>query len=146
MATPMTKWMKPSDRFKQEIEPALADYKSDPLSERKANVLASAIDHYVDWTYVYLRDTHPSRVGGAKNEKQFLRQLLPQCPQLQIMNELCDAYHHRELDQPSNPPRLIKESTAAYSVQDGALHVQRWNKPFLSEVTTAVDFLRNLKD
>ena len=141
----MTKWMKPSDRL-QEVELALADYKSDPLSERKANILASAIDHHVDWTYVYLSDTHPSRIGGAKNEKQFLRQLLPRCPQLQIMNELSDAYHHRHLDQPSNPPRVITESTAAYSVLNGALHIQRWDKPFLSEAITAVDFWRNLKD
>jgi len=142
----MTKWTKPSDRFKQDLEPALADYTNDPLCERKANILASAIDRHCDWTYVYLRDTNPSRLGDAKNEKQFLRQLLPQCQPLQIMNELSDAYHHRELTKPSNPARLITESTAAYSVQDGALHIQKWKKPFLPEAITAVDFWRNFKD
>jgi hypothetical protein len=44
---------KPSERFIEEIEPALADYIKEPLSERLANNLARAIDHHLDWTFDY---------------------------------------------------------------------------------------------
>ena len=43
----------PSARFQSEIEPAWKEYLSDPLVERKANNLARAIDHHLDWTFKY---------------------------------------------------------------------------------------------
>ena len=50
----MTGLVKPSERFRQEIEPALADYRAGSLpSERLANNLAKAIDHHLEWTFSY---------------------------------------------------------------------------------------------
>jgi hypothetical protein len=46
---------KPSERFATEVEPALAEYRADPTNQRRANDLARAIDHQLDWTYQYYR-------------------------------------------------------------------------------------------
>jgi hypothetical protein len=109
--------IKPSERFRQEIQPALDDYLKELGSERLANNLARAIDHQVDWTFEYYEQTDPRRLNGAKDEKSFRRQLLGQCPELAIMNDLSDAAHHRFLNRPSNPARVTVTSSAAYSVQ-----------------------------
>jgi hypothetical protein len=37
----------PSERFRTEIQPAWEEYLSNPLVERKANSLASAVDHHL---------------------------------------------------------------------------------------------------
>ena len=102
---------RPSERFIQEIEPALAEYNKGPLSERLANNLARAVDHHLDWTFDYYRKVDPSRLNGAGDEKSFRRQLLQQCSQLQIMNDLSDAAHHRFLTRPNNPSRIVDTST-----------------------------------
>jgi hypothetical protein len=135
---------KPSERFSQEIEPALADYINGPRSERLANNLARAIDHHVDWTFDYYSKVDPSRLKGAGDVKSFRRQLLQQCSELQIVNDLSDAAHHRFLTWPNNPPRIVDTSTAAY-VDAGALYVQNFG-PFLPAATNAVDFWRLWKD
>jgi hypothetical protein len=137
---------KPSERFHREIKPALDEYRKDPLSERLANRLASAIDHNADWTFAYYKQNDPSRLNGGKDSKAFRRQLLGQCPELQMMNELSDAAHHRFLDRPHDPPRAITASTAAYSAEAGALYVANYQSPFLPAVTAAVDFWRLWKD
>jgi hypothetical protein len=95
---------KPSERFIEEIEPALADYIKEPLSERLANNLARAIDHHLDWTFDYYRKVDPSRLNGAGDEKSFRRQLFPQCSQLRMMNDLSDAAHHRFLTRSNDSP------------------------------------------
>jgi hypothetical protein len=137
---------KPSERFRQEVEPALAEYRLDPLSERLANNLARALDHHAEWTFAFYRDVDSSRLCGATNEKSFRRQLLSQCPELQMMNDLSDAAHHRFLTWPNDPPRVIDTSTAAYSIQAGELHVPNYHATFSSAATKAVDFWRKWKD
>lgn len=137
---------KPSERFSQEIEPALSDYIKDPLSQRLANILATAVDHHVDWTYKYYETADPSRLYGAVDEKSFRRQLLPHCPQLQIVNELSAAAHHRFLDRKNDPPRVVDTSTAAYREQTGTLYVCKHETPFLQAATISVDFWRAWKD
>jgi hypothetical protein len=136
----------PSEVFRLEIEPALADYAKEPLSDRRAKILASAIDHHVDWSFEYYKRVDSSRLGGAADLKAFRRNLISQCPELQMMNELSDAKHHRFLDRPSDPPRVIKESTAALLVQDGQLHVQQYGTAFEPSARAAANFLSNLLD
>ena len=144
--------IKPSDQFRREIEPALDDYLKDVGSERLANNLARAIDHQVDWTFEYYKKVDPCRLNGAKEPKSFRRQLLPQCPELAIMNDLSDAAHHRFLDRPNDPARITVTSTAAYSPvhsgqSDGVqLYIQATETPFLSVARKAVDFWRQWKD
>jgi hypothetical protein len=82
---------KPSETFRQFIEPAYDDYLKDPLSERLANNLAAALDHQVDWTFSYYKAVDPSRLDGAPEVKFFRRKLSVQCQPLQIMNDLADA-------------------------------------------------------
>jgi hypothetical protein len=135
---------KPSERFSHEIEPALADYIKNPLSQRLANNLARAVDHHVDWTFEYYKTVDPSRLYGTSDEKSFRRKLLRQCPQLQTMNDLSDAAHHRFLTRQNDPPRTVVTSTAAYSAKAGALYVRE--SPFLLAATKAVDFWRAWKD
>jgi hypothetical protein len=137
---------RPSEQFRREIEPALADFDKDRLSERLANNLARAIDHHADWTFAYYKALDPSRLNGAVDEKTFRRQLLPQCRQLQIMNDLSDAAHHRFLTRNNNPPRVVDVSTAAYSVQAGTLYVQKYETPFLPAASEAIDFWSKWKD
>jgi hypothetical protein len=142
----MSEFLKPSERFRQEIEPAFADYLENPLSMRYANNLARAIDHQADWTYEYYARIDSSRLKGASDVKSFRRNLLVQCPQLQMMNDLSDAAHHRVLTRKNDPPRVVAVSTAAYSEQSGALHVPNYETPFLPEVTKAIEFWRDWPD
>jgi len=143
---------KPSERFRQEIQPALDEYVQTP-SERLANNLAKAIDHHVDWTFEYYRRTDPSRLNGAEDVKSFRRQLLQQCPELATMNDLSDAAHHRFLERPNDPRRVTVTSTAAYSwqanpAQPGGveLYIEASQSPFLPAETTAADFFARWQD
>jgi hypothetical protein len=118
-----------------------------------ADNLASAVDHHLDWTFVYYEQTDPARLNGAKDEKSFRRQLLGQCPELAAMNDLSDGAHHRFLTRPSNPARITVTSSAAYSVQANPaqpggvqLYISASQTQFFSAATKAVDFWRNWKD
>jgi hypothetical protein len=46
-----------------------------------------------------------------------------------MMNDLYDVAHHRFLNRPSDPPRVVEASTAAYSVKAGALYVNKYETP-----------------
>ena len=138
--------IKPSERFLGEVEPALSEYIKDPLSERRANILATAVDHHLDWTFEYYRTVDPSRLGGAVNIKSFRQQLFSQCSQLRMMNDLSAAAHHRFLTWTNDPPRTVDISTAAYKVDEGALCVPNFETRFLPAATQAVDFWRVWKD
>jgi hypothetical protein len=87
----MVDLIKPSERFHQEIEPALDEYRKDPLSERLANGLARAVDHRSDRTFAYYKQVDPSRLNGARDEKASRRELFKRCSELQMMNELSGA-------------------------------------------------------
>jgi len=154
--------IKPSERFRQEILPALDDYLNDSVSERLAHSLARALDHHVDWTFEYCNQNDQARLNGATDPKSFRRDLLGQCPELQMMNDLSDAAHHRFLTRRNDPPRVVVESTAAYSLQPSSestggsvtlcasgsvqLCVSGYDKPFLPAARNAVDFWRQWKD
>ena len=122
--------IKPSEQFQQEIQPALDDYLKDPLSERLAKNLARAIDHQVDWTFEYYQKNDRSRLNGARDVKSFRRQLVTQCSELQIMNDLSDAAHHRFLTWPNNPPRVVVQSSAAFSLRSRPRAAGRCNFTF----------------
>jgi hypothetical protein len=154
--------IKPFERFRQEIQPALDDYLNDPLSERLANNLARAVDYHVDWTFEYCKQNDQARLNGASDPKSFRRNLLAECPELQMMNDLADAAHHRFLTRRNDPPRIVVESTAAYSLQPSSqspggsvtlcasgsveLYVSGYDKPFLPAARNAVEFWRKWKD
>jgi hypothetical protein len=80
-----------------------------------------------------------------------------------MMNDLSDAAHHRKLTRSNDPPRVIVESTAAYSLQPTSspppggsvelyisgsveLHVSGYEKPFLPAAMKAVGFWRDWQD
>lgn len=137
---------KPSECFQREIEPALAEYLSEPLSEHRAKNLASAIDHHLVWTFEYYNRVDRSRLKGATDVKVFRRNMISQCPELQMMNDLSDAKHHRFLDWPSKPERVVTESTAAFSVQDGQLYVPKYGKAFQPSAMIGADFWHKWPD
>ena len=145
--------IKPSEQFRREIQPALDDYLRDPHSERLANNLARATDHQVDWTFEYYKQNDPSRLNGASDVKSFRQQLLGQCPELQMMNDLSDASHHRFLTRPNNPTRVVVTSSSAYSPQtttgpggSAGLYVSGYGTSFLAAATNAVKFWRSWQD
>jgi hypothetical protein len=138
--------MKPSERYRSVIEPAYNDYVKEPLSERLANSLAAAIDHQIDWAFAYYEAVDRSRLDGATNVKSFRRKLVAQCTPLQVMNDLSDAAHHRFLTRKNDPARAVVASTAAYSMQSGALQIPAYNVPFLPTANGALDFWRKWQD
>src|SRR5262245_30172571 len=128
--------IKPSEQFQQEIQPALDDYLEDPLSERVAKNLARAIDHQVDWTFEYYQKNDRSRLNGARDVKSFRRQLVTQCSELQIMNDLPDAAHSSISDvaQQSSPRRRSVVGRLFTAVAHGrrvgaTLHFNVWAIP-----------------
>jgi len=137
---------KPSEMFQERVEPALKEYLEVQLSERRANILAEALDAHLEWTYEYYERTDPSRLKGAATLRSFCTDLFRQHRELHMMSDLADSARHRFLDRPRNPPRVVTGSTAAYYVEAGVLHVQGFKFSFASEATKAVEFWRNWRD
>jgi hypothetical protein len=136
---------KPSEIFRQRVEPAYSDYLRDPLSERYANTLAGALDAHLEWTYKHLNEVDPARLNGA-TLGSFREGLLTNNRPLRVMSDLAVAAKHRELDWPSDPPRVVTRSTDAYYEKDGVLYVNKFYTPFRSEAGNAVDFWRKWPD
>jgi len=133
----------PSARFQSEIEPAWKEYLSDPLVERKANNLARAIDHHLDWTFTYYDQVDRSRLMGATNLDGFRQKVFGLCTELQMMRDLSDAAHHRFLTRSS---AVVVTSSAAYSVQNSALLVPDYARAFGDSARKAVEFWRQWPD
>jgi hypothetical protein len=133
----------PSARFQSEIEPAWNEYLSDSLVERKANNLARAIDHHLDWTFTYYDQVDRSRLMGATNLEGFRQKLFGLCPELKMMRDLSDAAHHRFLRRSS---AVVVTSSAAYSVQNGALLVPDYGGAFGDSARKTVEFWRQWPD
>src|SRR5262249_25962105 len=109
----MSRWTKPSEILRQRVEPAYAEYSKNPQSEYHANNLAVALNNRVEWTYKYLAGVDPARLNGA-TLGSFRTDLLTKHPALHVMSDLATADKHRELDWPSDPPRVVTLSTDAY--------------------------------
>jgi hypothetical protein len=122
------------------------EYFADPLNERKADGLARAIDHHLDWTFEYYDRGDQSRLMGATTVSEFRQKLFALCPELRMMWDLSDAAHHRILDRPATPERVVVVSSMAYSTQDGTLFVPNYDRPFCDAVPQAVDFWRRWHD
>jgi hypothetical protein len=136
---------KPSEILRERVEPALKEYLEEPLSERRANILAKELDAHLEWTYEYCKQTDPSRLDVA-TLTSFRTDLLKQHRALHVMSDLADCARHRFLDRPRDPPRVVKSSTSAYYEEAGVLHVQGFNSPFASEARQAFEFWRNRQD
>jgi hypothetical protein len=124
----------------------MEEYLSDPLSERKANNLARAIDHHLEWTFQYYEQGDRSRLMGASNLSDFRQKLFAACPELRMMWDLSDAARHRFLTRRATPERVVVVSSMAYSTQDGTLFVPNYDRPFCDAVPQAVEFWRRWQD
>jgi len=141
----MSELTKPSEIFRENVEPALNEYLQNPLSKRHANNLAAALDRHLEWTCKYYEQVNPSRLNGA-TLASFRSDLLNQNRPLHVMSDLADAADHRFLTYRRNPPRVVTSSTAAYYEEAGILYVQGFNSPFQSEARQAFEFWRNWRD
>ena len=90
----MSGLMKPSERLRENVEPAVSEYLQNPLSKRHANLLAGALDDHLEWTYKYYQQVKSSRLDGA-TLRSFRTDLLKQHRALQAMSDLADAARHR---------------------------------------------------
>jgi len=137
---------KPSEIFRQRVEPAYSDYLQNPRSEYHANNLAGALNYHLEWTYKYLKAVDPQRLHFDATLGSFRTDLLTQHRPLHVMCDLADAAQHRELEFERKPARVVTLSTDAYYEKDGVLHVQGFNTPFQTEAEQAIEFWRNLSD
>ncbi len=125
--------------------PAYSDYLKNPLSEYHANNLAEALNNTVEWTYLYLDEVDPARLNGA-TLTSFRTGLLTEHRALHVMSDLAVAAKHRELDWPSDPPRVVTLSTDAYYEKEGVLYVKHFDTPFPSAAKQGFEFWRNWPD
>jgi len=137
---------KPSEIFRQRVEPAYSDYLQNPLSEYHANNLAEALNNQVEWTYKYLKAVDPHRLHFDATLGSFRTDLLTQHRPLHVMSDLADAAQHRELEFERKPARVVTLSTDAYYEKDGVLYVNGFHTPFSSEAGQAIEFWRNQSD
>ena len=137
---------KPSEIFRQRVEPAYSDYLQNPLSEYHANNLAEALNNQVEWTYKYLKAVDPQRLHFDATLGSFRTDLLTQHRPLHVMSDLADAARHRELEFERKPARIVTRSTDAYYEKEGVLYVKGFDTPFASEAAQAFEYLRNLPD
>jgi hypothetical protein len=138
--------LKPSERFRSEVDPAFKEYLSESLSERRANNIARALDHHLDWTYEYYARGDRSRLPGDCSLATFRQEAFASCPALKMMHDLSDASHHRFLTRQSKPPRTVVVSSAAYAVQDCDLWVSGYERPFRPAASDAVEFWKRWRD
>jgi hypothetical protein len=141
----MSRLTKPSVIFRERVVPAYSEYLKDPLSERRANTLAEAVNNTVEWTYLYLNEVDPARLNGA-TLASFRTGLLAEHRALHVMSDLADAAQHRELTFERKPARVVTLSTDAYYEKQGVLHVQGFDTPFPSAARQAFEFWRNWPD
>jgi hypothetical protein len=113
--------------------PAYAEYLKDPLSARRANTLAEALNNTIEWTYLYLDEVDPARLNGA-TLASFRTGLLTEHRALHVMSDLADAAQHREL------------STDAYYEKEGVLYIKHFDTPFPSAARQAFEFWRDWPD
>ena len=135
--------LKPSELFRTEIEPALAEYRADHLSERRAKYVARAIDHHLDWTHAYYKSVDRSRAPHKLWD--FRLEVFERCPELQIMNDLSNAAHHRLLRVREKLPRLVATASDAFTVCTDELWIEGYG-PFLPAANAAVEFWRKWRD
>ena len=121
--------------------PAYAEYLKDPLSERRANTLAEALNNTVEWTYLYLDEVDRGRLNSA-TLGSFRTGLLTEHRALHVMCDLADAAQHRELTFERKPPRVVTLSTDAYYEKEGVLYVKHFDTPFPSAAGQAFEFWR----
>ena len=136
---------KPSVIFRERVVPAYSEYLKDPLSERRANTLAEALNNTIEWTYLYLSEVDPARLNGA-TLASFRTGLLREHRALRVMRDLADAAQNRELTFERNPPRVVTLSTDAYYEKEGVLYVKLFDMPFPSAAKQAFEFWRDWPD
>ena len=137
---------KPSEIFRQRVEPAYSDYLQNPLSEYHANNLAEALNNQVEWTYKYLKAVDPHRLHFDATLGSFRTDLLTQHRPLHVMSDLADAAQHRELEFERKPARVVTLSTDAYYEKDGVLYVMGFDVPFSSAAGEAREYWLNFPD
>jgi hypothetical protein len=138
---------KPSEIFQQKIAEAYENYRRNPTSKFHANVLATALNDQCEWNFKYYdRAGDKQRLGGAKTLKQFRHSLFKDCPDLQLMWDLADVGKHRFLDRPSEPPRAVKSSTAAYVVEGNDLRVVGYDRLFSEAAACVVRYWKVWRD
>jgi hypothetical protein len=136
----MNDLLKPSQVFQREVAPAYADCLKNPLSERYAKIAAGAVDHHLDWTFIFYVKTERSRLDGL-NHAGFRESLFIRCPQLQIMWAIADAAHHRFL-KPMQVARAVDTASDAFMEIGDELWIAPMKVPFLPALSTAVEFWR----
>ena len=141
----MSRLTKPSVIFRERVVPAYWEYLKDPLSERRANTLAEALNNTVEWTYLYLNEVDPARLNGA-TLASFRTGLLTEHRALHVMSDLADAAQHRELTFERKPARVVTLSTDAYYEKDGVLYVMGFDVPFSSAAGEAREYWLNFPD
>src|SRR6516165_12429515 len=142
----MSRLTKPSVIFRERVVPAYWEYLKDPLSERRANTLAEALNNTVEWTYLYLNEVDPARLNGA-TLGSFRTGLLTEHRALHVMSDLADAAQHRELTLSANrraslhfPQTLIMKRKASSSLRALIRHYRlRQDKPSSSGATGLID-------
>jgi hypothetical protein len=137
---------KPSRIFNERIAPAYNEYLSDPKNKRLARILAAALDHHLEWTFQYYKQNDPSRLAGANNLIDFQEATFGKFPTTRMMWDLADADKHILFTMERLVPRLVHTSTNPFSVYKDELWVDPYNKPFLPEVTAAMEYWKNWPD
>ena len=141
----MSRLTKPSVIFRERVVPAYSEYLKDPLSERRANTLAEALNNTIEWTYLHLSEVDLARLNGA-TLASFRTGLLREHRALRVMRDLADAAQNRELTFERNPPRVVTLSTDAYYEKEGVLYVKHFDTPFPSAAGQAFEFWRKWPD
>ena len=136
---------KPSEIFQRKIAAAHEEYLQTPISERKANGLATALNDQAEWTFRYYEGRADSnRLLGATSPMEFREKLFGTCPELRMMWDLADADKHRQLD---NPAHSVTASTAAYVVQGDDLVVAApYYQSFSKAAATAAELWKGWPD
>ena len=124
-------------------EDVLSNYqvwRSDQLDETKARNLALSLHHFHEKVFGYCRLHDQGRLGGARNQQEFLGQLLAQCPALEVLRDVADASKHHSLARKT--ARVWTPTDAITHHGDRLFVAGDWNCYFDDVVEAAIAFWR----
>ena len=131
----------PKEWFDTTVQPAFKDYRSDPMSEHKADAALYAIAHFDEKVFSYLKHVDPSQLLGAKKLRDFRKALHNKRPELAILREAANARKHGELTETPPERRLVQFATDAVVPGIEGGHVAgKVNRPLGELLQLAVEF------
>lgn len=85
--------------FREYVEPALKEWRADPISERRARILANELNSLIDYYWHSFGGTNSESAFRANNVRIFRKQVMQRNSCLALIRDVADAHKHAFLSR-----------------------------------------------